>query len=260
MRPNRMSDRPERSSTTARDPEQADRPRRRRTSGARRRQRHSRSSKLQPAQVLVASLPIAQTATPTTSSQTGGAEPAQALNQDGLPEPDSSKPDTTSIPECNISKSPNENPEPSEPSAQRPRLTGEEVSVLAETQRSRTPDAGVSAPTTPVIANNLGRPLTFVTSTDASCSTNAVRVLFRDRGREQVSINQASQLISQAAADGESVAGAPVTRRPSNSVVNANRRLIERQIEAIQVADSRRWNFDFRNCRPLYEPGKIKKK
>lgn len=35
------------------------------------------------------------------------------------------------------------------------------------------------------------------------------------------------------------------------AIINANRQLIERQIEAIQASDSLRWNFDFRNGRPM---------
>lgn len=34
-------------------------------------------------------------------------------------------------------------------------------------------------------------------------------------------------------------------------LVESNRRFIERQIDAMRLADSLRWNFDFRNCRPL---------
>lgn len=37
----------------------------------------------------------------------------------------------------------------------------------------------------------------------------------------------------------------------STSVIDLNRQLIERQLEAMQAADSQRWNFDFRLNRPL---------
>lgn len=69
-------------------------------------------------------------------------------------------------------------------------------------------------------------PIDQLNLTTLITQVNPVRVLFGDRqGRQQQAVN----------------------------IVDINRRLIERQIEAIQAADSRRWNFDFRNCRPLLQ-------
>lgn len=105
---------------------------------------------------------------------------------------------------------------------------------------------------------------------------NAVRVLFKNQqDKEQALPQQQQQLIlsnhPEIPANGgnsqRGVQAQPVTppaapavsrgsvgqlsRRLQAPIVSANRRLIERQIEAMQEADSRRWNFDFRACRPL---------
>lgn len=88
-----------------------------------------------------------------------------------------------------------------------------------------------------------------LSSTNQS-SVNAVRVLFRDQS--------STPLPSSGATTGTSELQNPPSNPPTlglqpplANVAILNRRLIERRLEAIQAADSRRWNFDFRRCRPL---------
>lgn len=75
----------------------------------------------------------------------------------------------------------------------------------------------------------------------------AVRILFKDEHDHQLQQQQVDQ--------NDSVSLVTPVNRSSSSIVSANRRLIERQIEALQAADSRRWNFNFRECRPLAQAG-----
>lgn len=87
---------------------------------------------------------------------------------------------------------------------------------------------------------------------DVTSSVNAVRVLFRNRELQRLQRHQQQQQTSNPQSQTSSGRTQILNRA---SLVSANRRLIERQIEAIQAADSRRWNFDFRNCRPLARAG-----
>lgn len=101
-----------------------------------------------------------------------------------------------------------------------------------------------------------------------SGSNSAVRVLFRDHQQQQVIGGQCSsggtshghhsgQITGNTCNEVESsIEGDPGPPFAlSLSVAEANRRLIERQIEAMRAADSRRWNFDFANCAPMNQPG-----
>lgn len=101
------------------------------------------------------------------------------------------------------------------------------------------------------------------TTTTNQSSVNAVRVLFQDQHHQQQQLllqqrtnlgtlygdrdNRAEAAREQQSSDVEHPRQPPV----SASVINLNRQLIERQLEAIQAADSERWNFDFRQSRPL---------
>lgn len=111
---------------------------------------------------------------------------------------------------------------------------------------------------------------------------NAVRVLFKDHQDKEQELPphdlEQQQVIQVDYDQGVAAAAAAPTQQTTNTtntsirtttgsgflrpvnrvapqvqatIVSANRRLIERQIEAIQEADSRRWNFNFRACRPL---------
>ena len=115
-------------------------------------------------------------------------------------------------------------------------------------------------------------------------SNSAVRVLFRQHlpghlysqqqtipgASDSLTSNNSGNAINQSVvssgASGDSII-APAATHPINynhhlnqqrqrqaAIVEASRRLIERQIETLQDADSRRWNFDFRNCRPMNQP------
>jgi len=137
---------------------------------------------------------------------------------------------TISPPECNTST-----PAPvPQQIAQQPEV-GQELDLATQ------PATSATLPTVSTI-----RPIEPTTTATpvvgATSSVSAVRVLFRN---QQL---QCQQVIHTSQSNG-------ARTRPAASIVSANRRLIERQIEAIQVADSRRWNFDFRNCRPLSQSG-----
>lgn len=84
-------------------------------------------------------------------------------------------------------------------------------------------------------------------------SANPVRVLFRDQQQQLLSTNQSTNVQSDSTNSLRGLASAAQVE--ANPIVIANRRFIERQIEAIQMADSYRWNFDFQNCRPLAQTG-----
>ena len=91
-------------------------------------------------------------------------------------------------------------------------------------------------------------------ATTTAAAAAAARILFRDQQlqllRNAIDNNNRPTLSSNNNGNVTvSRATRPINRSPS--IVEFNRRLIERQIEAIRMADSRRWNFDFRNCRPL---------
>jgi len=111
----------------------------------------------------------------------------------------------------------------------------------------------------------------------ASIGNPAVRVLFRDQiGQQQQDNRRAGSLVRSHSANainiasGRSVGGQacdsshslmaqdlasyPIGTRQRDAVVEASRRLIERQIDAIREADSRRWNFDFSTCQPMHQP------
>lgn len=103
-------------------------------------------------------------------------------------------------------------------------------------------------------------PTRLATSRGRLSTSSVVRVLFRDQQEQQQQHPQEQQQ-RQNVIRGQSVSHTSsigLTVRPVNqsaSIVEANRRLVERQIEAIQMADSTRWNFDFRNCRPMHLAG-----
>lgn len=83
-------------------------------------------------------------------------------------------------------------------------------------------------------------------------SVNAVRVLFRSSSGHQLSSATSALVNNNYSLNATSNNGHNLLRQHhQQSIVNANRRLIERQIEAVREIDSLRWNFDFRNCRPL---------
>lgn len=106
---------------------------------------------------------------------------------------------------------------------------------------------------------------------DENSRASAVRILFshnQDQRRRSLD-QQTANLTDQAATAATAPTATEQSSRPNlsaahrillrqrsvPSIVNANRRLIERQIEEIQSNDGRRWNFDFRNCRPLAVSG-----
>lgn len=92
---------------------------------------------------------------------------------------------------------------------------------------------------------------------DFSQSVSAVRVLFRDQHplqRQQVNLNTNNPITGNRVSHSARLSR-QLSASSTTAIVDANRRLIERQIEAMQEADSRRWNFDFRNCRPLNQSG-----
>lgn len=104
------------------------------------------------------------------------------------------------------------------------------------------------------------------TNITSTIGNPAVRALFREHSQQQQqvrgvfpdsmvqsysgnTVNSSSR--SDSIGEQHMVATHPITMRQQAVVVEANRRLIERQIDAIREADGRRWNFDFSNCRPL---------
>lgn len=105
------------------------------------------------------------------------------------------------------------------------------------------------------------------TTSSQSASVNPVRVLFQDQQQTQLHPHQQEELQllvgQQTSSDeGDIIRAWPNEQLPSDteppsqapgpiSVINLNRQLIERQLEAMQAADSQRWNFDFRQNRPL---------
>lgn len=110
---------------------------------------------------------------------------------------------------------------------------------------------GVASPTATASSidqtSSLSTPETIIEE-PTTLSANPVRVLFKDQQLTNQSPSTQSQMSS-------SLRDPTSTAQVANPIVNANRRLIERQIEAIQMADSSRWNFDFQNCRPLTQTG-----
>jgi hypothetical protein len=106
-------------------------------------------------------------------------------------------------------------------------------------------------------------------------SNSAVRVLFRDQQQQQrqqvvmsgrrasetsISIDSGRHITGATFANSQHQHREPnraafVDRQRSISIAETSRRLIERQLEAMQEADSRRWNFDFRACRPMHQSG-----
>lgn len=104
-------------------------------------------------------------------------------------------------------------------------------------------------------ASGLSTPETIIEE-PKTLSANPVRVLFKDQ-QQQLTNQQSTNIISSNTQSPplSNLRSAVSTAQVANPIVNANRRLIERQIEAIQAADSHRWNFDFQNCQPLTQTG-----
>lgn len=115
---------------------------------------------------------------------------------------------------------------------------------------------------------------TLASSSTVNQTTNsntAVRVLFREhqiqlrRSRQPQAnsgcvtlVRTRPRLISRSLSDdSRSLCGPNECRlqlanlQSPASIIDLNRQLIERQIETIREANSRRWNFDFGNCLPL---------
>lgn len=122
---------------------------------------------------------------------------------------------------------------------------------------NQTEDASESNTTGPASLTSSTSPLAAQAPAPARLaplSNPAVRILFRE---QQLQLLR-QQVISGREARAASPSGTCTSseqsqnqNRAAASIIEANRRLIERQIEAIREADSRRWNFDFRNCQPL---------
>lgn len=181
--------------------------------------------------------------------------------------------ETTSSEDCNTKRAPTETPIETEQSDQVSSGSGGDGCIVnkslagsdSQQQSDRSQAPPVCAKCIPIAHQETNLPLgildecstTQTNSTDANHSVNAVRVLFKDQNLEQVPSGHACRAANSqvATVDSNASAATPNQQQPSISVVSASRRLIERQIEAIQVADSHRWNFDFRNCRPLNAPG-----
>lgn len=173
---------------------------------------------------------------------------AQSLSMEKLEVPSNQQQGSESAEQARIDPNDNDRatdpkPEKAEPNQQEP--TSEPLDLVAN-------EVGSTSNTDDVIVTP---------------QVNAVRVLFKDQQDKEQALPQQNQLIGhqqQDLADGTlpqqtTIIGGDRIVRPVNrvvpqlqaTIVSANRQLIERQIEAIQEADSRRWNFDFRTCRPL---------
>lgn len=270
----RMSDSEEKSKTSPSSAESLEKSARR-PRGARARRTNQPRKKSTQAQVAPNRIQINPSLGDTSSDSSqakanrAGRRPAQCLPaQAGEQLAPQAQPETTSTHECNIPKTPTENPlgeRKTEISDESGESRAAKVALGAESTHSSPPlacakCASVTHQATNVSASKLDQRSTRQTnSTDANCSVNAVRVLFKDQNVQQVSSTQANHVtdLQPTTGDGEAQPADSAANQQSStvSVINASRRLIERQIEAIQVADSRRWNFDFRNCRPLDTPG-----
>lgn len=182
-----------------------------------------------------------QPTTTTTMSQLAGLQQSETTVQENST---SSSTTTNSSLECNptqmttTQQTTRETETLTQPQTETPADCSKEQKLDAEcieTQQGAESSPAVPLQEVVVVPNPIA---TTSPSLIATTSTpSAVRALFRDQ----------QQVISSSG----------TIRQPTQSaaIVNANRRLIARQIEAIQMADSRRWNFDFRHCRPMNQSG-----
>lgn len=122
-------------------------------------------------------------------------------------------------------------------------------------------------------SNNLNKNKTNNNNQTSTCDSNCVinlddstccaakQVVAGSPATDRVSLPALQQQLSDPPSDEVLPSPPPVQPQPTTQspivspIVEANRRFIEKQIEAIQEADSRRWNFDFRNYRPLQQVG-----